>query len=407
MAIGSVTLSILTFGGYYLSDSRAAVYRYVAMPAIRAFLPDPEDGHALALSVMERGLVPKDRTEISSSKLHVSLCGRPLDSPVGVAAGLDKDGKAIDALFNLGFSYVEIGTITPEFQSGNPKPRYFRIPALKAVINRLGFPSDGIEPVERRLRTRIRQHFYKTKEGRDVLAHANGDISTLLDEQNIPRSLHSGKLLGINLGKMKSSAPDSIEDYITGIRKLGPYADVLVINISSPNTPGLRDLQSSEHLPNLLSKAKEQRDELPHKPVLCVKIAPDLDTHAINIIADAVTQSGSDAVMVTNTTIQRPQEALAFPEHSQMGGLSGTPLKQLSLNTLEELRKALFLRGSEAEIIGCGGISSGLDALEFRKHGAQIIQSYTGFGYDGVGYAARLKEELIEILGDRSWESYK
>jgi len=374
------------------------------MPLIRAVLPDPEDGHALAISLLEHGIAPHDRTPKNPS-LVTELFGMPLASPVGLAAGLDKDARAIDALYNLGFSYVETGTITPSPQPGNPKPRYFRLPNSSAVINRLGFPSEGMEVVERRLRTRIRKYFYNTSEGRKLLSQAalTSGLTGLLDEHKIPRSLRPGCLLAINLGKMKFAPIDSIDDYIYGIHTLGPYADILVINISSPNTPGLRALQGSQHLPNLLSQAVIARDTLTHRPALCLKIAPDLSAKEVADVASAVKTSEFDGVIVSNTTIQRPP--IEFDVHmNETGGLSGPPLKQLTLKALRQLRTALGTE-SKIQIIGCGGVTSGDDAVDYARAGASIVQTYTAFGYQGVGWPARIKEEITSLLGNRTWKS--
>ncbi len=310
-----------------------------------------------------------------------------------MAAGLDKQAEAVDGLFDLGFSYVEIGSVTPEPQFGNARPRYFRLSSDKAVINRLGFPSDGAISVCRNLQDRIRNYFIKT--GTQV-------------DSTTPRSLHADKMLAVNLGKNKDTPIAEAEtDYIKGVKVFAPYADVLVINLSSPNTPGLRSLQTSTYLNKLLTSIREEVSRLPSPaPKLVVKIAPDLNVSEIRDIASAVVQNNIDGVIVTNTTVQRPG-SLTSPDEKvyEQGGLSGPPLKPLSLRALKLLRGQLkqIPGGKNVVLIGCGGISSGKDAIEFARAGASIVQCYTGFVYDGVGFAARIKDEILEELGSRRW----
>jgi dihydroorotate dehydrogenase len=310
-----------------------------------------------------------------------------------VAAGLDKQAEAVDGLFDLGFSYVEIGSVTPEPQFGNARPRYFRLSSDNAVINRLGFPSDGAVAVCRNLQDRIRNSFIKTG-------------SRL--ESTAPRSLHADKMLAVNLGKNKDTPITEAEiDYIKGVKVFAPYADVLVINLSSPNTPGLRSLQTSIYLNKLLSSIREEVSRLPSPaPKLVVKIAPDLNLSEIRDIASAVVKNNIDGVIVSNTTVQRPGSLTSPPEKVyEQGGLSGPPLKPLSLRALRLLRGQLkqIPGGRDVVLIGCGGISSGKDAIEFARAGASIVQCYTGFVYDGVGFAAKIKDEIVEELGTRRW----
>lgn len=313
---------------------------------------------------------------------------------MGVAAGLDKQAEAVDGLFDLGFSYVEVGSVTPEPQFGNSRPRYFRLSSDKAVINRLGFPSDGAVAVCHNLQDRVRNYFIKT--------------STHLTPET-PKSLSPEKMLAVNLGKNKDTPiADAGNDYIKGVRVFAPYADVLVINLSSPNTPGLRTLQTGSYLNNLLSSVRAEVSRLPTPhPRLVVKIAPDLNLPEIEDIAKAIVENNIDGVIVSNTTIQRPGTLTSPPEKVyEQGGLSGPPLKSLSLRALRILKSQLkqLPGGNEVTIIGCGGINSGKDAIEFARAGATIVQCYTGFVYDGVGFAARIKDEIAEELGNRRWE---
>ncbi|KAH9829963.1 dihydroorotate dehydrogenase [Rhodofomes roseus] len=375
------------FVAYYV-DSRAAMHRYVVMPVLRTLL-DAETSHKLALRVLGSGLAPRD-TQKDDERLRTSLWGEELSNPLGMAAGFDKDGEATDGLFNLGFSWVEIGSVTPRPQPGNPKPRVFRLPSDEAIINRYGFPSDGHTAVLARLRARL-----PLFQDPDAAAAQHA-------------SLRPDALLAVNLGKNKSSPADSIDDFVQGVHMFGPYADVLVINVSSPNTPGLRSLQTRALLERLLDGVGRARDELlvpseasgttastgTTKPKLVLKIAPDLDEAELAAIAGAVRSSGVDGVIVSNTTIRRPKE-LGDPNKDEVGGLSGPPLKPYTLATLRTLRALL---PESVPLIGCGGISSGADALDYARAGAAAVQVYTRFAYEGVGTCRRIKDELAEAL---------
>ncbi|PCH44088.1 dihydroorotate dehydrogenase [Wolfiporia cocos MD-104 SS10] len=382
-----LTVSAGLFAAYYF-DSRSAVHRYVLTPVLRHLL-DPETGHKVAVKVLASGLGPYD-TQIDNGRLRSELWGEQLSNPVGLAAGFDKHGEAIDGLFDLGFSWVEIGSITPKPQPGNPRPRMFRLPADDAVINRYGFPSEGHAAVLARLRARI------------------SPFATA--DESVHASLRSGALLAVNLGKNKSSPVDSIDDFVAGVRAFGPYADVLVVNVSSPNTPGLRGLQNHTLLEELLDGVTRARDSLTmspseptlepaietaqRRPKIVLKIAPDLDEAEVAGVAAAVKSCPVDGVIVSNTTVKRPA-SLSDPNKTAVGGLSGPPLKPYALTTLRALRAAL---PASVPLIGCGGISSGGDALEYAKAGAAAVQLYTSFGYDGVGAARRIKDELAAAL---------
>ncbi|KAI9063868.1 hypothetical protein FKP32DRAFT_1611618 [Trametes sanguinea] len=376
------------FAVYYF-DCRAALHKYVVTPVIRYTL-DPETGHRLAIRVLASGLAPRDPLP-DDEVLKVELWGEQLSSPIGMAAGFDKNGEAVDGLFDLGFSWVEIGSVTPKPQPGNPKPRVFHLPNDSALINRYGFPSDGAAAVLARLRARLPKVFsYSTEaETQDPLRGAEH------------ASLRSDKLLAVNLGKNKSSPPDSISDFVAGVHTFGPYADALVVNVSSPNTPGLRGMQSRTVLEELLAGVSAARDEVAaasvnkHRPKLLLKIAPDLDESELADIAAAVrSNNGVDGVIVSNTTIRRPA-GVSDPNKHEQGGLSGPPLKPYALAALRTLRSQL---PSSIPLIGCGGISSGADALEYARAGASAVQLYTAFGYGGVGVCREVKDELAALL---------
>ncbi|KAJ7720588.1 Dihydroorotate dehydrogenase-domain-containing protein [Mycena maculata] len=365
-------LSAGLFAIYYL-DARSAIHRYVFTPLLRHTL-DAETGHKVAVQVLKSGLGPRDPVE-DDARLKSELWGQEISNPVGLAAGFDKNGEAIDGLFNLGFSWVEIGSVTPKPQPGNPRPRVFHLPDDSAFINRYGFPSEGHASVLSRLRARIPRFF---------------------DDENGSAAFRPGAMLAVNLGKNKESSVESIDDFVAGVRTFGPHSDVLVVNVSSPNTPGLRGLQNRELLETLLSGVTQARDQLPspRKPKLVLKIAPDLTETQLIEIAAVIENTSIDGVIVSNTTTQRPSD-LVHPNKSETGGLSGAPLKQYSLAALRTLRKNLPAR---IPLIGCGGISTGADALEYAKSGATLVQVYTGFGYDGVGACRRIKDQLVDEL---------
>ncbi|KIP04698.1 hypothetical protein PHLGIDRAFT_31234 [Phlebiopsis gigantea 11061_1 CR5-6] len=338
------------FAAYYF-DSRSGVHRYVLTPLLR-HLVDAETGHKIAVKVLRSGLAPKD-TQPDDQVLAFELWGKRLSNPIGLAAGFDKHGEAIDGLFDLGFSWVEIGSVTPKPQPGNPLPRVFHLPADLGLINRYGFPSDGHTMVVNRLQERIPPfHDY---------------------DENTPASLRPGALLAVNLGKNKSSPPDAIKDFVSGVHAFAPYADVLVVNVSSPNTPGLRGLQSRALLQELLSGVTQARDEATasvapaRKPKLLLKIAPDLTSDEVTDIAIAVRNSGVDGVIVSNTTVQRPP-SLTDAHRAETGGLSGAPLKPAGEGTVRQLvAEAEELRRLLDEF----GAREGADAEEVRRPGGE------------------------------------
>ncbi|GEM08879.1 dihydroorotate oxidase [Rhodotorula toruloides] len=398
----------------YAYDSRAAVHRWLLQPAFMALTEDdPELAHQVAVKILSANLGP--------------LWGRKFANPIGIAAGFDKHAEAIDGLFNLGFGYVEVGSITPEPQAGNPKPRVFRVPESNSVVNRYGFNSEGHAAALARLRQRVikfvndyasvlpaelfpstpstavaAQNFDPVT---SYLASREGSGAAPADTVRMPRSLHPGKILGINLGKNKWSDPDSIDDFVQGVAALGPYADVLVVNVSSPNTPGLRNLQRKGMLSELLEGVVQARNLLPSaiRPPVLVKVAPDLDDEQLSDIAYAAKTSGVDGVIVSNTTISRPPSAGSSPVLQETGGLSGPPVKALALRALSTLYEET---DGQVPLVGCGGISSGQDALDYAKAGASLVQLYTGFVYGGVGLPRRIKDELTELLGreGKAWK---
>uniref|UniRef100_A0A3Q2GS04 Dihydroorotate dehydrogenase (quinone), mitochondrial n=1 Tax=Equus caballus TaxID=9796 RepID=A0A3Q2GS04_HORSE len=298
----------LLFASYLMATGDEHFYAEHLMPALQRLL-DPESAHRLAVRFTSLGLLPRASFE-DSDMLEVRVLGHKFRNPVGIAAGFDKHGEAVDGLYKMGFGFVEVGSVTPKPQEGNPRPRVFRLPQDQAIINRYGFNSHGLSVVEHRLRAR---------------------------QQKQARLTEDGLPLGINLGKNKTSA-DAALDYAEGVRVLGPLADYLVVNVSSPNTAGLRSLQGRAELRCLLTKVLQERDALKgaHKPAVLVKIAPDLTAQDKEDIASVVRELGVDGLIVTNTTVSRPA-SLQGALRSETGGLSGKPLRDLSTQTIREM----------------------------------------------------------------------
>lgn len=318
------------------------------------FCLDPEQAHNLTLTNLDRaqrwGLLNKLVSKPIADPQRV--CGIEFPNPVGLAAGLDKDGKHIDALAALGFGFLEIGTVTPRPQPGNPKPRMFRLPEAQAIINRMGFNNDGVEACVARVR---KSQFWQ-----------------------------KGGILGLNIGKNASTPiEDAASDYVFGMEAVYDIATYITVNISSPNTKNLRALQGEEMLRDLLRNLDDARKRLSdrtgiRKPVF-LKIAPDLDQDDIHLIADLLVEFGMDAVIATNTTIAR--DAVQGLEHGdEAGGLSGAPVRTASNTVIKTLRARL---GDRLPIIGVGGILSGADAREKIRAGASLVQIYSGLIYRG------------------------
>ena len=331
------------------------------------FRLDAERAHHAALQAIEAayrsGLTPL--LSRRPDPMPVKAFGLEFPNPVGLAAGLDKNGDHIDALFALGFGFVEIGTTTPRAQEGNPKPRMFRLPEHQAVINRLGFNNDGV----------------------DALV------------ANVERARRSGPgLLGINIGKNRDTPnEDAVDDYLHCLRKVYPVADYVTVNISSPNTAGLRDLQQEEMLWAFTSALRESQEDLAaefgeRRPML-VKIAPDLAEEEIDRIAGIMNLARVDGVIATNTTIERAAVS-GHPCAHEAGGLSGKPLYARSTAVLRRLRSKL---NENIPIIGVGGILSGADAAGKLAAGASLVQVYTGMVYRGPG----LVHEAVEAIRRR------
>lgn len=293
--------------------------------------------------------------------LRVRVFGRELPGPLGLAAGFDKDARGVDALAALGFDFIEVGTVTARPQPGNPKPRMFRLPADRALINRMGFNNSGAAAVAYRL------------------------------ERRSPRAV-----IGVNVGKTKLTPEEqAVGDYVTSARTLAEFADYLVVNVSSPNTPGLRDLQAVERLRPLLKAVREALDEAGERRVpLLVKVAPDLSDADVDAVADLAVELGLDGIIATNTTIAR--DGLRTPEVAgEPGGLSGAPLRARSL---EVLRRLYDRAGDRLVLVAAGGIETGDDAWERIRAGATLVQGYTAFIYGGPFWARKVHRDLVRRM---------
>ncbi len=337
----------------------------------RAFLfnMDPEEAHELTLNKIESLQHSPLMRLAAQPRVNdpITLAGLQFPNRVGLAAGLDKNARCIDAWSALGFGFVEVGTVTPKGQPGNPKPRMFRLPEANALINRLGFNNEGLDAFLANVqRSKVRQ---KPKAG--------------------------DMLLGLNIGKNAATPiENATDDYLICLAGVYPHADYVTVNISSPNTKNLRALQSDEALDQLLGALTRKRAELAdqhgqHKPMF-LKIAPDLDEQQIAVIADTLVRHGMDGVIATNTTLSRT--AVQGLEHAdEAGGLSGAPVLEASNAVIRQLRARL---GKDYPIIGVGGVMSGADAISKIEAGADVVQLYTGIIYHGPGLVTDVAQAL-------------
>lgn len=324
-----------------------------------AFALDAETAHRATIRALK--LVPPRRPADFPALLRSRLAGIDFPTPVGLAAGFDKDAEVAEQMLSLGFGFVEVGTLTPRPQSGNPRPRLFRLREDRAVINRMGFNNQG-QP---------------------------SAYGRLLECQHLPG------IIGVNVGANKDSA-DRIADYVSGVRAMAPVARYLTINISSPNTPGLRGLQDQGMLEELLAEIRNSRSK---KPIF-LKVAPDLGKGDPDRIVRAALDHGIDAIIVANTTVSRP--ALKSRHANEAGGLSGVPLRSLALDALRKFRLA---SAGEIPLIGVGGIANANDAWDRIRAGASLIQLYSAMVYEGPGIAARINRAIADRLKREGYSS--
>ena len=324
---------------------------------------DPERAHDLALAALRAGVAPLPGL-VTSPRLRTEVAGLRLPNPVGLAAGFDKNAVALHPLARAGFGFVEAGAVTPLPQPGNPRPRLFRLPEDAGVINRFGFNNDGMEAVAARLEAR-------------------------------PRDL----VLGLNLGANKDSA-DRAGDFAAVLARLGPWLDFATVNVSSPNTEKLRDLQGAEALAALLARVTEARAGLARPLPLFLKIAPDLSEAELADVAAVAREARLDGIVATNTTLAR--DGLRSARAGEAGGLSGRPLFERSTRVLARL--AELTRG-EMALIGVGGVASAEDAYAKIRAGASAVQLYTALAYEGLSLGARIAEGLDALLARDGFES--
>ena len=330
-----------------------------SLPLLRWF--DPEDAHRMAIHGLR--LMPPMKPRVDDSKLAVRAFGLNFPNPIGMAAGFDKSAEAPDALLRLGFGFVEIGTVTPKPQAGNPRPRLFRLERDEAVINRMGFNNDGADVVLRRLAGR---------------AHLAG-------------------IIGVNVGANKDSG-DRVADYVRLIETFAPVASYFTVNVSSPNTPGLRNLQQAAALDDMLAKVIDARERVRQNagdsPVL-LKIAPDLSLTELDDVVHIARSRRVDGMIVANTTLARPSSLREQNRANEQGGLSGRPLFRLSTRMVAET----YVRAEGAfPLIGAGGIDSGGAALTKIRAGASLIQLYSSLIYKGIGLVDGIKNDLAATL---------
>ena len=327
-----------------VSDLGAAVLRRI----------DPEVAHGLAIKALKA--LPLPSAPVDDPVLHTRLAGLDLANPIGLAAGLDKNGEALHGLARLGFGFVECGSVTPRAQPGNPRPRLFRLSEDRAVINRMGFNNQGLEAFAANLARRPTQ-----------------------------------TVIGANLGANKDTE-DKAADYVAGLVRLKGLADYVTVNVSSPNTPGLRDLQGRAALDDLLGRLAEARGEDP-KPVF-LKIAPDLTAAEIALTVEAAIDHRIDALIVSNTTLDRP-DSLRAADRGEAGGLSGAPLKA---KAMAALRAAAEAAGGQLPLIAVGGVDSGEEAYARIRAGASAVQLYSALVFEGPGLVGRIKRDLAARL---------
>jgi len=329
---------------------------------------DPELAHSLAIKFLKKNYLPLNLLASQvSPKLEINVLGKVFKNPIGLAAGFDKNAEIYNSIFKLGFGFVEVGTITPLPQYGNPKPRVFRLAEDEAIINRLGFPSLGMEKVK------------------------------AIIQNNEPTGI-----LGINIGPNKEST-SKIEDYLKCFEYFCNLCDYICINISSPNTPNLRDLHEKNKIEELLVAIKSKQKQLNNTTKVLLKISPDITKKNISELATIALNQKIDGVVLTNTTIDRNKN-LKSPNQGELGGLSGKPLQQSSNFIIKEFYKIIE---KQIPIIGVGGVFDGKSALDKIKSGASLIQLYTSMVYEGPYVANKINKELKLLLETEGFENLK
>ena len=324
----------------------------------------PEVAHSLAIKALKLNNIPYSKPK-DNHILETTFCEKKLSSPIGVAAGFDKNAEVYNPLFNLGFGFVEVGTITPKPQFGNPKPRVFRLEEDEALINRLGFNNSGSEQISQTIKENNKKGF-----------------------------------LGINIGPNKDSK-DRIEDYLICFRKFYNLADYITINISSPNTENLRDFHNQDELNLLIDKLKNEKKELNSNIPLAIKVSPDLNDDQVNEVSKIIMEQEIVFIIVSYTT-DKIRENLKIINKFEKGGLSGKPIEKISNEAISKFYKILK---DKTKIIGVGGVSNGQDAFEKIISGATLVQLYTGMVYRGPRIASKISTELIDLLKNKGFKN--
>ena len=324
----------------------------------------PEVAHSLAIKALKLNNIPYSKPK-DNHILETTFCEKKLSSPIGVAAGFDKNAEVYNPLFNLGFGFVEVGTITPKPQFGNPKPRVFRLEEDEALINRLGFNNSGSEQISKTIKENNKKGF-----------------------------------LGINIGPNKDST-NRIDDYLICFRKFYNLADYITINISSPNTENLRDFHNQDELNSLIDKLKNEKKELNSNIPLAIKVSPDLNDDQINEVSKIIMEQEIGIIIVSNTT-DKNRENLKNINKLEKGGLSGKPIEKISNEAISKFYKILK---DKTKIIGVGGVSNGQDAFEKIISGATLVQLYTGMVYRGPRIASKISTELIDLLKNKGFKN--
>ena len=324
----------------------------------------PEVAHSLAIKALKLNNIPYSKPK-DNHILETTFCEKKLSSPIGVAAGFDKNAEVYNPLFNLGFGFVEVGTITPKPQFGNPKPRVFRLEEDEALINRLGFNNSGSERISQTIKENNKKGF-----------------------------------LGINIGPNKDST-NRVDDYLICFRKFYNLADYITINISSPNTENLRDFHNQDELNSLIDKLKNEKKELNSNIPLAIKVSPDLNDDQINEVSKIIMDQEIGIIIVSNTT-DKNRENLKNINKLEKGGLSGKPIEKISNEAISKFYKILK---DKTKIIGVGGVSNGQGAFEKITSGATLVQLYTGMVYRGPRIASNISKELIDLLKNKGFKN--
>ncbi len=382
-----------------------ALFDRLARPFLHAL--DPEDAHGIVIRMLK--FAPLPRAPVDDKRLATRVFGLNFPNPVGIAAGFDKNAEIPDALLRLGFGFVEVGTVTPLPQPGNPRPRLFRLDADQGVINRLGFNSQGADAVLKRLAARVNAPTLPSPASGGAFFNFSSPASGGgFFNFSSPASGggRGGGIVGVNVGANKD-APDRIVDYVRLIERFAPVASYVAINISSPNTPGLRNMQQAAVLDDLLARAVDARERVAQNagptPVL-LKIAPDLSLSDLDDVVGIARSRRIDGMIVGNTTVARPASLRAPATANEAGGLSGRPLLALANRMLAET----YVRVEDVfPLIGVGGIDSGKTALGKIRAGASLIQIYSGLIFRGLGLLAEIKSALIAALERDRQDSLK